>query len=556
MDIRPVLDFLQENIMSLVNAQRSQQKDLEYVEFILPQSLPPLPERRNIVQQQIQGKAPLSLLEIEWAFERIADDRRIKGVVLYLQGFAMPAADLETLRGTIQRLRGRGKRVVCYAKQYTIADYYVASAADEILLQTGGYFMPNGLVIQQNYLRESLDAVGLEIDVVNSTPYKSAADLFARKEPSEEVAAMINWLLDSRYDNIVNAVAASRDVDPDAVRQMIDNAPLSDLQARDAGYIDAVLLEKDLYQHLDSEHIVLWDNADGMVPLKMQRRSGKYVAVVPVSGQIVDGESENPPVDVPLPFIGGERMGDLTVTRRLRNLMKDDDAAAVVFWVDSPGGSATASEAIAAALDELAKTRPVVVCMNNVAGSGGYYIATPADWIIAQPSTLTGSIGVIFSKFITTETLRKLRFNPFYYLRGKNADMFLPRGAFTDDQREAARSYIDRIYEVFVNRVADSRKMKFDQVDAIGGGRVWTGAQALENGLVDQLGDLQDAIAKARELAKLPQETPYRLVRKPGKPIAAQLAEQADPAASIKYWRNSLEHLTNGAQMLVPFEWK
>lgn len=556
LDLRPMLDFVQGNLLTLVNNQRLQAKDLDYVEFVLPTDMPALPENRNLIQQQLQGKPPLSLLELEWAFERIADDERVQGVILYLQGFEMALADLQTLRDTIGRLRAKGKRVVCWSKNYDIATYFVASAADEIVQQPGGYFLPTGLVLQQNYLREALDTVGLEIDVINSTPYKSAADLFMRTEPSEEVAAMINWLQDSRYETMLNGIAAGRGVDADAVRAMIDQAPLTDQQAHEAGYVDALVLEKDLAAHLGIEHIQLWEKANNMVILKAQKRIGQYVAVLPVSGMIVDGESQNPPVDVPLPFLGGERMGDLTVVRQVRNLMQDDDCAAVVFWIDSGGGSATASEAMAAALEELAKTRPMVACMNGVAASGGYYISTPADWVVAQSGTITGSIGVIFSKFITTETLRKLRFNPFYFLRGKNADLFLPRDRFTDEQREQIRQYIDRIYEQFVGRVSDARKMKYDQVDAIGGGRVWTGAQALENGLVDQLGGLQEAIAKARELAKLPADTPYRLMRKPGKPLPAQLAEKADPAASVKYWRDSLDHITSGAQMLLPFTLK
>jgi protease-4 len=248
-------------------------------------------------------------------------------------------------------------------------------------------------------------------------------------------------------------------------------------------------------------------------------------------------------------------MGDLTVVRQIRNLMKDNDAKALVLYINSGGGSASASEAMASALDELAKTRPVVVYMGAVAASGGYYIATPADYIFAQPGTITGSIGVIAAKLINNEALRKLRFNPVTYRRGANAGIFSSQKPFNDTERAKVQESIERIYEQFVQRVADARKMKPESVDEVGGGRVWTGKQALENGLVDELGGLHEAIMKARELAGLPADAAMRIIRKPGKPLPAQLADQVDPAATMRYWQENLAHMTNGsAQMLMPFD--
>lgn len=555
--VRDAQRFVQWGVHNLINWQRSQNTDpIDFIQFNLAPSLPALPLPSNPILDRIRGKPPLSLTEIERAFERVAMDKRPQGVILYMQGADMPLADLQTLRGSIQRLRQKGKRVVVYAKYYDLRMYYVASAADTILLQPGSLLMTTGLLTQQVYLKEGLNEIGVEADVVAISPFKSAGDQFSRTEPSDEVKAQTNWLLDSFYNQMVEGIAQGRGMSADDVRAMIDSAPHNDREALEAGFIDGITNEEGFGSTLHAEHIVLWDKADGLLLEKWADLSGKYVAVLQLEGSIVDGESMNPPVDIPIPLFGGERIGDLTVVQQVRQLMNDERAAAVVLYINSPGGSATSSEAIASALDELAKTRPVVVCMNGVAASGGYYISTPADHIVAQPGTITGSIGVINLKLVTNETLKKLKLNPYYYMRGENAGILAPIKPFSESQREKVRDSITRIYNVFVDRVAAARKMKADDVDAVGGGRVWTGQQAYEHGLVDTLGGLYEAINKARELARLSEDIPAILVRKPiRKPLPAQLAEQADPAAAIRYWVEGVEML-GGARnlMLMPYD--
>ena len=548
--------LVQWGVHNLVNWQRSQNTaPIDYIQFNLPAQMPTLPDPRNIILQRIQGKSAISLMEIEKAFQRIALDKRPKGVLLYLNGAQMSLAELQMLRGSIKRLRESGKHVVCYAKAYDLRTYYVASAADEILLQPGGDVSPIGLLMQQLFLKDSLQWAGIEVDVVAVTPYKSAMDQFSRTDPSEEVKEMMNWLLDSQYGQIVSGIAEGRNISEDAVREMIDNAPYIDLMALENGYIDGITNEEGLRAHLDAKDIVLWDKADGMIMEKWLNLMGKYVAVLHLEGSIVDGESANPPVDVPIPLVGGPRIGDLTVVQQIRNLMHDERAAAVVVMVNSGGGSASSSEAIASALGELAKDRPVIIYMHSVAASGGYYIATPADYIIAQPGTITGSIGVISGKFVTKGMYEKFNAHPFEYKRGQNADIMAGTSNLTEEQREKMHQSIDRIYEQFLGRVADARKKKTAEIDAIGGGRVWTGEQAFENGLVDELGGLFDAIAKAKEMAKLDEDAPAMLVRSKPKPMPAQLAEQADPAAAIKYWLGGINDLYGGrALLMMPYE--
>ncbi len=544
-------------VLALRNWRRRRFKKLDYVMFSLPSKLPAFPERRNWIQRRVLGDPPLSLMELEWTFERLGDDPRVKGVILYLRGLEMSLADAQTLRDIILRLRERDKRVVCFAQNYSLLSYYVASAADDIILQEGGWLVIPGLYRNMTFIRDALEAVGLQADGVAISPYKSANDLLTRSDISPEVREQMNWLLDSQYSQIVGGIAKDRDVTPEAVHEMIDGALCMDADALEAGYVDVVCNEEKLAKTLGAEHLVPWDKAVKVLIEKWRDKPEKYVVVLPVSGMMVEGESRKPPVDIPIPVLGEERMGSITVVQQVRNLMQDERAAAVVLYIDSGGGSAAASEAMASALDELAKDRPLVVYMNGVAASGGYYIATPAHWIVAQPGTITGSIGVLTLKLVNSEMLKKIRFNAVEFLRGANASMFSPSAPFTNEQRLQMQQAIRHSYKQFVGRVAYSRKMKVDAVDAAGGGRVWTGEQAIGLDLVDQLGGLYEAVEKARRLADLPDESPVAVFKSKGRPLAPQLAEQTNPAAALQYMRENLEMICDSkAQLLTPMRWE
>ncbi|MDQ7025725.1 MAG: signal peptide peptidase SppA [Anaerolineae bacterium] len=557
-DLNGVLHTVRSTAISFINMQRQNAgTPIDYVEFVLPSSMNQLPEFRNIIQQRFLGKPTMSLLELEAAFERIANDPRPQGVILYFRGFAMSLADLQTLRGYIEGLRMKGKRVIAFAMMYSTVDYYVASACDEILLQPGGGLMTTGILQQQVFLKDGLDAVGIKADSVAISPYKTFADRFTRTSPSDEGQKMTNWLLDSTFDMLLDGIAEGRNIEVDAVRDMIDQSPLVDQAALEGGYVDALINEEGLQKYLKAKHIVLWQQADGMIPLKVPHPSKEYVAVLRAAGAMMPGESANPPVDLPIPIVGGERMGDMTIVRQARNLMIDDNCKAVVLYVDSPGGVAVAAEAMTSALNELAKTKPLVVYMGGVAASGGYYIATAADYIVAQPGTITGSIGVIMMKLITSEALEKIHFNPHLYERGKHAGIYSSTQAFSDEERNIVMRGIENQYQQFVERVATARKMKPDTVDKVAGGRVWTGKQALEHGLVDELGGLNEALNKARQLANIAPDSPIGIIQGSGKPLPAQVAEQLDPAATIRYWHDNLLHMTSGYNlMLMPFEWR
>lgn len=551
------LRWLQRGWFALRNFLR-QWAQVDYVMFILSGEIPALPVERGFIQQQLFGEPPTSLLDLDRHFQRIAADPRPKGIILYLRDLPLVLADLQTLRDSILRFRQSGKRVVCYAQDYDLKTYYVASAGDEIILQPGGTLMTLGLSQQVVFLKDALAQVGVSFDAVAISPYKGAFDQFTRDTISPEGREQLEWLLDSRFAMLVEGIVAGRNLTVEAVQSMIDAAPHLDTAALTNGYVDAVLNEEELSRHLQVEHLLPWDEAQGKLFKQWKRSQPKYVALLEIKGTMIAGENQSPPpvpLPIPLPVVGDDMAGDITIVRQIRHLMQDESAAAVILYVDSPGGSATAAEAMTSALVELAKTRPLIVYMNGVAASGGYYVATAGHWIVAQPGTITGSIGVLTGKLISSGIFEKLHLNRLDFERGASASIFSDAAPFNETQRSTVRAMIERIYEQFVKRVAESRKLTVEQVDAIGGGRVWTGIQAKANGLVDELGGLDVALKQARERAKLPDDAPLIVFQGDDAPLAPQLAKKLNPAAGLYYLYQGVRKTLNGsAQVLLPFE--
>ncbi|MBZ0293270.1 MAG: S49 family peptidase, partial [Anaerolineae bacterium] len=243
-------------LFSLGNLWRSRYRKLDYILLSLPTSIPPMPEKRGWLQRRFLGDPPTSLLELDRLFKQIGNDPRPKGIVITLRGLQMTLADLQSLRQSIIRLRKQGKRVIFYAQNYENATYYLASAGDEIILQPGGTMMTLGLVSQPSFFKNALDTIGVEIDAVAISPFKSALDTFTREDISPDAQAQLDWLLDSRYEIILEGIAEGRRVPLSAVRDMIDQAPHLDRDALKAGYVDAVLNEEALGTHLNAEHLV------------------------------------------------------------------------------------------------------------------------------------------------------------------------------------------------------------------------------------------------------------------------------------------------------------
>jgi len=382
------------------------------------------------------------------------------------------------------------------------------------------------------FLKDALAKVGVAAEVVQISPYKTAMDRYARDDMSPEHREQLNWLLDEQYDMLTADIAADRRLDVAALQALIDRGPLAAEAARAAGLLDGVAYDDELAGWLahrrkapapagatgeeipDSSattakarpqaKLKRWDEAGRLLMERPRRRSRRYIGVVSLEGLIAMGPSRQPPIELPIPLFGGQTAGEQTVVGLLRRLERLDDMAALIFHVDSGGGSALASELIGRQLERLAARKPVVVYMGNVAASGGYYVAAPAAHIMSQRATITGSIGVIQTKLSTAGLYDRLAINRVTLARGEHAGLYRDSDPMTTEERTIFERTIDEIYDQFVGVVARGRKLERDEVKAIGGGRVWTGRQARDRGLVDSHGDFADAIKKAAELAALP----------------------------------------------------
>lgn len=537
----------------LRNLHRRLRKVPDYVVFILEGAYPELrPPRRPFWQRRLVP-SELSLQDLAERFRMVAGDPRVKGVVLHLRPLRMPFAQLQTLRDLIWELKKAGKRVVAWSHSYESSNYYVACACDEILLQPGGGLAPLGLRQSFLFLADALDRIGVKAEIMQISPYKTGADILMRSRMSDEAREMISWLMDDLYAQFLQGIAEGRGVDEGSARALVDQSPYTDLKAKAAGAIDTIIGEEDLTSHLGSKakqaRLMFWEEAHKRLLRLPITRPGRYVALLRIEGDIVDGRSQRLPVRPPvrLPFILNDRAGDLSVVQEARQLLKDKRAAAIVVYVDSGGGSATASEAMAAALQKIAAQKPLVVAMGPVAASGGYYISTPAKWIMAQAGTLTGSIGVLHGKIVSAGLLEKLLFHREMISRGQRVTLYDPGRPFSEEERQIVWEAINRMYDVFLDRVASSRQLTREAVDAVGGGRVWTGRQALERRLIDELGGLEKALAKAKELAGLDPQAAVREVR-PGRRPLAPLPE---PVGLISYALEGIRMLSGGKALYL-----
>ena len=498
----------------------------DYVIFVLDEALPTLPDPPGPFWQRFVSRTHLSVNELSERFDAIARDPRAKGVVLHLRPVPMPMSTLQDLRDLVTKLRARGKRVIAWSSFYTTASYYLACACDEILLMPAGVVRPLGFASTGVFLADALARVGIKADFIQISPYKSAPDLLTKSKMSPEQREQVTWLLESNHEELLKAVAESRGVDKEMAARLIDGSPYTDSAALEQHVVDGLLPEEQIPDHLgragELARIATWDQARRRFGTRRPTTGrGRYVAVMRIEGTIVDGRSDSlpfkPPIDLPL--VGQDRAGDLSVVPLARQVAADRRAAAAVLFVDSRGGSATASEAIRQALELVAKRKPLVIAMGAAAASGGYLVATPGRWIVARPGTLTGSIGVFTGKLVTGDLFSKLLVNRETVAFGKHVTLEGDDDPFTDEERTIVQQGIGRVYELFLDAVRSSRRMTRDEVNPLAAGRVWTGSQALERKLVDELGGLETALRKARSLAGLSETTPAREVRTPRKPV-------------------------------------
>ena len=445
------------------------------------------------------------------ALHEAAEDRHVVGLIAKVGGM-WPWATMQELRRGVQTFAASGKPTLAWIETFgelgsrSMAAYVLATAFGELWLQPGGEVGLLGVGIETTFVRGTLDRLGIEPQFEQRYEYKNAADVLMRKEFTAAHREALERLAESVFSDAVETIADARSLTSDRVRELINTGPRTAPEAQSAGLVDRLGFRDEAYDAMrartDGKPELLF--ADRWRPHRKlappPHRRG-HVALVDVRGGIATGRTRRGPM--------GRQAGSDTVSAQLRAAHDNDRARAVVMRVESPGGSALASEVIWREVCRLREAdKPVIVSMGDVAASGGYYIACPAEVIVALPATLTGSIGVLGGKLVVDSLLERLGVSTDTVQQGAHALMFSARRSFSEDERARFAATVDAIYHDFVGKVAEGRQRPVADIDAVARGRVWTGRDALEAGLVDELGGLRDAVRIARERASLPEDAP------------------------------------------------
>ncbi len=494
------------------------------------------------------GGRPLLLRDAVAAIYRAAEDRRVSGLIARVQFSAAPPGAVQELREAIAAFAAV-KPTVAWAETYPgTLSYYLASVFGEVWMQTSGTVGLIGFATNALFLRDALDKAGIQAQFTARGEYKSAANMFTQDRYTDAHREADSRLIDSLHSQVWQGIAESRGLDVAVLDTLADRAPLLRDDAVGASLIDRIGFRDEAYRRIgeltdpDADSNPDSDDAPPRLflsryaqtreqgPSLPGRKKDPAVAVITVAGPIVGGRG-GPGLS---PF-GRSSAGGDTIAAALRQVAADDDVKAVVIRVDSPGGSVTASETIWREVGRVrAAGKPVVASMGSVAASGGYYVAMAAEVVVANPATITGSIGVITGKLVARELKDRLGVGSESLRTNANADAWSVNSPFTAEQHEMVEAEADLFYDDFVRRVAEARNMSIEDVGIVARGRVWTGADAIERGLVDELGGLRTAVRRAKVLAGLDIDAKIHLLGYPGSSVLDFLRPKASsqPAAA------------------------
>ncbi|WP_055479423.1 signal peptide peptidase SppA [Sphaerimonospora mesophila] len=454
------------------------------------------------------------LTDVLSGLKRARRDHRVQALIVKIGGVPLGLGMVQELRTAVLKLRAAGKLTVAFAETFGefgagTVPYYLASAFERVYLQPSGDVGLTGVALEQQFVRDALAKAGVEYQLGQRHEYKTAANMFTQNRMTEAHRESAARIAESVTEQITAGIAEGRSLDPERVRELIDQGPFIGAEAVEAGLVDGLKYRDEVYTETvgeDARLLYVSRYARSALPGRLPRPTADVVALVHGSGSIRLGRSGRSPLG------GGGAMGSDTICAALRSARRDEKVRAIVFRVDSPGGSYVASDAIWREV-VLAREagKPVIVSMGDLAASGGYFVSMAADLIVAQPGTLTGSIGVFGGKPVIGELLGKLGVVTETVAEGANAGMFSTTREFSDGQWERVNAWLDRIYADFVGKVAEGRRLDRDRAHELARGRVWTGADAMRNGLVDEIGGLEDALIMARRRADLPRNAPVRM---------------------------------------------
>ncbi len=445
-----------------------------------------------------------SVRDVVEALERASEDERVVGLVARVGASPMGLAVIQEIRDAVRKFGESGKFTVAYAETFGEIGpgngaYYLATAFDEIYLQPSGDLGLTGLMYQNPFFRGTLDKLHITPRIDHRKEFKSAKNIFTETEFTEPHREAMQKLISSHFGQIVRGVVEARGVSEEELLNLIDNAPLLGTETVEAKLVDHLLYRDEVYEKVKAK-------AEDAKLLYLQKylqraggphKEGPTIALIYGVGGVHRGQSEYSP------FSGSPSMGSDTIAAAFRDAVADKKVKAIVFRVDSPGGSYVASDTIwREVVNARDANKPVIVSMGNVAGSGGYFVSMSANKIVAQPATITGSIGVVVGKLLTREFWKEHIGITFDEIQtSKNANLWTNSYDYSPQQWQKVQDFLDRVYDDFTTKVAEGRNMKKEEVLSVAKGRIWTGEDAKEHGLVDELGGFDVALQLARKEA-------------------------------------------------------
>ncbi len=491
-----------------------------------------LPEKTpaEIPLPMFEAQSPMTVHEVWETFRKAAADPKIKGIIFEPRGVSIGWAKMQEIHEEILQFKKSGKPIITYLREPGAREYYLASATDRILLSPEDNLDLKGLRVEGIFVKNTLDKLGIKADVIHAGKYKDAGDILTQTSMSPETKEVLDQVLDQYYGNLVDTIAQGRKKQPDAVRALIDQGPFTAKDALASGLVDAFGYDdqagEEMKSRLKQSEL---KKVSGKAYLKVPAAPGgvtKRIALIVGDGAITRGRG------------GSSDDQGITATafiKLLKQVEDDSTIKGVILRVDSPGGEVTASDEILHAEKNLSKKKPMVISMSDLAASGGYYMAITGDPIIAYPNTLTGSIGVIFARMSLHGLYDKIGVNKQLLTRGHYADLDSDYSPLNDDQRQKLTAQIDAFYRSFVGKVAEGRKKNYEQIEPLAQGRVWLGAQAKLNGLVDELGGLDRAVELVRKKANIAASDKITLVPYPAKrSVLDQIFNRSDDSAAIE----------------------
>jgi protease IV len=452
----------------------------------------------------LEQRSPLTVENVWSLLRKAAVDSRVKAVVIQPRGLQIGWAKAQEIRSDLEQFKKSGKPLYAYLRGPGTREYYIATAADRIILAPQDLLNLKGLRMELMFFRNTLDKVGVNVEIEHAGKYKDFGDVFTRTSMSPETREVYTSIIDELYGELVSKIAGGRHKSPEEIKRLIDQGPYISANAVMAGLVDEVRFEDEMYGELkkaiksDSINKLSPRNYVKISPGSLGLEGKSRVALLTGDGGISRGEEEQDS------FSGDSGIKSVAFNKLLRSVGDDASIKGVVVRIDSPGGEVSASDEIWREMNLLSKKKPLVISMSDAAASGGYYISLTGDPILAYPATLTGSIGVVYGKPNLHGLYDKLGITKDFILRGQFADLDSDYKPLSDAGRAKLREGIDASYTDFVAKVAQSRRRKYDEIEPLAQGRVWLGSQARQRGLVDELGGLDRAVELIKRKAGIP----------------------------------------------------